>query len=73
MNAAACPTCRAIHEATSALALVGLNDDQRYRRTHCVLCETPSSYFLPIGDLPDPDADEFGYPLAVVPWMHVGT
>ena len=69
MNVCRCRVCGVIHEATPASILVGLSDEQTYVRTHCRLCESPSSAFVPIADEPDLPADEIGYPLAVVPWL----
>ena len=73
MKGAMCPNCRALHQAAGSSALVGLNNDDRYHVTHCKLCETPTGEFARGPDLPDVGPDEFGYPMAVVPWMQAAT
>lgn len=69
MRVCACPMCGTLHEAVSAVALIGITEEQLYDRTHCRLCELPSSTFIALKDEPDLGDDELGYPLAVVPWL----
>jgi hypothetical protein len=69
MKMAVCPFCRVLHEAVGAGALDSASDEQAYRITHCRLCESPSSTFVQRPDMPEVADDEFGYPLAVVPWL----
>lgn len=47
--------------------LIGLAGQLVYQRTHCRLCETPSTTFIRRPDEPDFLDGELGYPLAVVP------
>lgn len=69
MKVCKCPRCRVVHEAVPASTLVGLSEELVYRRTHCCLCESPSSEFVPLPDERDLMDDEFGYPMAVVRWL----
>lgn len=47
--------------------LIGLAEQVVYQRTHCRLCETPSTTFIRRPDEPDLLDGEFGYPLVAVP------
>lgn len=69
MKVCRCRVCGVLHEAAPASILVGQSEEFTYARTHCRLCEAPSSTFAPLADEPDLPADEIGYPLAVVPWL----
>lgn len=69
MKVCRCNVCSIVHQAAPASALDGLSEEMNYARTHCRLCESPSSAFVPLADEPDVPADEIGYPLAVVPWL----
>lgn len=67
MKVCMCRYCGVKHEAASAIDLLGLDEEQTYRRTHCRLCESPSSTFVRLADEPDLQPDELGYPLVVMP------
>lgn len=69
MKVCACPVCGTVHEAAPSTVLNGLTEEQVYARTHCKLCESPSSRFVALADEPDLKNEEFGYPLAVVRWL----
>lgn len=69
MKVCKCVRCGVVHEAASRTILLNLDEETRYRITHCRLCGSPSSTFSPLPDEADLPDDELGYPVAVVPWL----